>query len=198
LDDYVIPFRAPLSTTADILEQETQDNDDTYIDYRPDFLELTPADSLEKYQLTHELRGSNQVTGTEIIDEIHVLDRGSEEVYETFQVDELAEDYFTEELAQVEQIDSSLAELLIDEYTNLRTVSWATTSDVEHLENTWDIDCHQLFKDLGDAGIYRNEQSPDAGVLQMPERVREEHSLPEDDRELEQEDDTEQVGLTDF
>lgn len=197
MDDYVIPFRAPLSTTADILEQETRDNDDTYIDYRPDFLELTPADSLEKYQVTHELRGTNQVTGAEIIDEIHVLDRGSEEVYTSFQVDELAEDYFTEELTQVEQIDSSLAELLIDEYTNLRTVSWATTSDVEHLENTWDIDCHQLFKDLGDAVIYRNEQSPDAGVLQMPERVREEHGLDEEEKEKEEEE-SEQVGLSDF
>jgi len=193
----VIPFRAPFDTAADILEQETEDIDDIFVDYRPDFLELTPSDALEKYQLTPELRGTNEITGTKILDEIKVLDRGSEEVYSTFQVDDLAENYFTEELTGVDGIDSSLAELLIDEYTNLRTVSWATTSDVEHMENTWDIDCHQFFKDLGEAEVYRNENSPDAGVLQMPERVKEEHGLLEDD-EPQEEDDTEQVGLGDF
>lgn len=148
--------------------------------------------------MTPELRGSNEVTGTKILDEVHILDRGSEEVYDTFQVDELAEQYFVEELTGVDGIDSSLADLLIDEYTNLRTVSWATTSDVEHMENTWDIDCHQLFKDLGEAEVYRNEHSADAGVLQMPERVKEEHGLTDGDEESVANEDTEQVGLSDF
>jgi hypothetical protein len=195
--DYVLPFRAPFSTIAEILEQETADTNDVFVDYRPQYLELTPENALEKYQLSPALRGSNEVTGTKILDEIQVLDRGSEEVYTTFHVDELAEDYFIDRLSDVDGIDSSLAELLIDEYTNLRTVSWATTSDIEHVENTWDLDCHELFKELGDAGVYRNEQSPDAGVLQLPERVKEEHGLNDEEVE-EQGDDSEQAGLTDF
>jgi hypothetical protein len=197
LDDYVLPFRASLGTTADILEQGTEDNQDIFVDDRPYCIELTPSNALEKYQFTSELRGNNEITGTKIIDEIKILDRGSEEVYNTFQVDELAEEYFTEELATVQGINSSLAESLIDEYTNLRTVSWASTSDVEHMENTWDIDCHKLFKQLGETGVYRNEHSLDAGVLQMPERVKEEHDLLENN-EGEEDDDTEQIGLNDF
>jgi len=196
--DYVLPFRAPFSTAAEILEQETEDTNDIYVDYRPQYLELTPEDALEKYQLSPVLRGSNEVTGTKILDEVTVLDRGSEEVYQSFHVDELAEHYFVEELTEVDGIDSSLAEILIDEYTNLRTVSWATTSDVEHMENTWDLDCHELFKELGEANVYRNEQSPDAGVLQLPERVKEEHGIDDEEQESEGKDDSEQAGLTDF
>jgi len=196
--DYLIPFRSSFGTAASILEQQAEDTDDVFVDYRPQFLELAPADGLEKYQLSPALRGTNKVTGTQIVDEISILDRGSEEVYDTFQVDELAEDYFIEELSTVDGIDSSLAELLIDEYTNLRTVSWATTSDVTHMENTWDLSCRELFKELGEAGVYRNEQSLDAGVLQMPERVKEEHGLTDEEGEEEEADDTEQVGLSDF
>lgn len=88
----------------------------------------------------------------------HVLDRGSEEVYDSCQVDELAEDHFTEELTQVDGVDESLAELLIEDYTNLRTVSWAATSDVEHLENAYDLDAHDFFNALGDTDVHRNEQ----------------------------------------
>lgn len=43
--------------------------------------------------------------------------------------------------------------------------------------------------------MYRNEQSPDAGVLHLPERKQEEL---EDEEDTEEEDDSEQVGLTDF
>lgn len=200
LDDerYTLPLRSEIGTVAQILENETKDNQDIFVDDRPYCIELTPVDALEKYQFTSQLRGSNKITGTEILDEVKILDRGSEEVYNTFQVDGLAEEYFTEELATVQGINSSLAEQLIDEYTNLRTVSWAITSDVEHMENTWDIDCHKLFKQLGETGVYRNEHSPDAGVLQMPERVKEEHDLLENNEETEEDDGTEQVGLNDF
>jgi hypothetical protein len=199
LDTYVLPFRADFGTATDILEAETEDTQDIFVDYRPRYLELTPENSLEKYQLSPKLRGHNEITGTQIIDEIQILDRGSEEVYTNLQIDELAEQHFIEELTGVDGIDSSLAEQLIDEYTNLRTVSWATTSDVEHMENTWDLDCQELLKELGEVGLYRNEHSPRSGVLQVPERVKEEHDLLEDEELLEEEeDDTEQVGLSDF
>jgi len=201
LDDerYTLPLRSEIGTVAQILENETEDNNDILVDDRPYCIELTPFNALEKYQLTSQLRGSNKITGTEILEEIKILDRGSEEIYDTFHVDGLAEKYFTGELATVRGIDSSLAESLIDEYTNLRTVSWATTSDVEHMENTWDIDCHELFKQLGETGIYRNENSAEAGVLHLPDRVKEEHDIMEDERDIEeQEDETEQVGLSDF
>ena len=49
------------------------------------------------------------------------------------------------------------------------------------MEKTWDIDCHELLKELEIAEVYRNGHSPDAGVLQMPERGREEYSLDEDE-----------------
>ena len=66
------------------------------------------------------------------------------------------------------------------------------------MENTWDIDCHELFKELGEAEVYRNEQSPDTGVLQMPERVKEEYGLDEDETQQEEKDDSKQVGISDF
>jgi hypothetical protein len=46
----------------------------------------------------------------------------------------------------VDGVDKSLAEHLIDDYTNLRTVSWAATSDVKHLENKYDLDAHEFSK----------------------------------------------------
>jgi len=172
------------------------------VDYRPQYLELAPENALEKYQLSPTLRGSNKVTGTRIIDEVSVLDRGSEEVYDTFHVDDLAQDHFIEELSRVDGVDEELARLLITEdgekYRNLRTASWALTSDTTHLENKYGVDCHELFKEFGEAGVYRNDQSPESGVLHLPERVREEHGLDEDEELEEDEDDTEQVGLGDF
>ena len=194
LDDgeYILPFRAPFNTLADILETEAEDSNDIFVDYRPDYLELAPENALEKYQLEPELRGHNEITGTKILDEIHILDRGSEEVYDSFQVDELAEDHFVEELASVDGIDESLAELLVDDYTNLRTVSWAATSDVEHLENTYDIDSHEFFKALGDADVYRNENSPNAGKLHVPEHRDDIQEVDED------EDGSVQAGFDDF
>ncbi|WP_276273611.1 hypothetical protein [Haloarcula litorea] len=198
LDDgeYVLPFRAPFNTLADILETEAEDSNDVFVDYRPDYLELAPENALEKYQLEPELRGHNEITGTKILDKIHILNRGSEEVYSSFQVDELAEDRFVEELSRVDGVDESLAELLIDDYTNLRTVSWAATSDVEHLENTYDIDSHEFFKSLGDADVYRNEQSPDAGKLHVPDHR---DDMQEDDLEEDEEtDDSVQAGFDDF
>ena len=197
--DYVLPFRAPFSTAADILEAETQESNDIYVDYRPDFLELTPEDSLEKYQLTSELRGTNEITGTKILDEIHILDRGSEEVYDTFHVDDLAQDYFIDRLSDIDGVCDELARLWITEdgegYKNLRTVSWALTSDTAHLENKYDVDAHELFNEFGETDVYRNEQSPDAGVLHLPERKQEEL---EDQEDTDENDDSEQVGLTDF
>ncbi|SDW45192.1 hypothetical protein SAMN05443574_103307 [Haloarcula vallismortis] len=169
------------------------------MDYRPQYLELAPENSLEKYQLTPGLRGSNEITGTKIIDEISILDRGSEEVYDTFHVDELAQDHFIKQLSTVDGVDTELARLLITDdgegYRNLRTVSWATTSDVENLENKYDLDCHELFKNLGDAGVYRNENSPESGALHLPEHKQEEL---EEEEENGEEDDSEQVGLSDF
>jgi len=193
--DYVVPLRAPFGTVADILEAESQDSDDIFVDYRPDYLELAPEEGMEKYQLEPTLRGHNEVTGTKILDEIHVLDRGSEEVYDSFQVDELAEGHFLEELASVDGVDESLAELLIDDYSNLRTVSWAATSDVEHLENAYDMEAHDFFKALGDADIYRNENSPEAGKLHIPEHR---DDMEQRDLEEDEEDDTVQAGFDDF
>lgn len=70
--DYVVPLRAPFGTVADILEAESEDGKDVSVDYRPDYLELAPAKGMEKYQLEPGLRGHNEVTGTKILDEIHV------------------------------------------------------------------------------------------------------------------------------
>ena len=165
------------------------------MDYRPDYLEIAPENALEKVQIEPVVRGHNKVTGTVIPDQYHVLDRGSEEVYSSIQVDELAEDHFIEELSQVDSVDESLAELLVDDYSNLRTVSWAATSDVEHLENTYDMDAHDFFKALGDAGVYRNEQSPESGKLHIPEHR---DDMKEEDLEDEEEDDTVQAGFNDF
>jgi hypothetical protein len=188
-------LRAPFGTVADILEAESEDGNDIFVDYRPDYLELAPAEGMEKYQLEPALRGHNEVTGTKIIDEIHVLDRGSEEIYDSFQVDKLAEDHFIEELTRVDGVDESLAELLVDDYSNLHTVSWAATSDVHHLENTYDLDAHDFFKALGDADIYRNEQSPGAGKLHVPEHR---NDMEEEYIEDDEEDDTVQSGFEDF
>ncbi|WP_058825741.1 hypothetical protein [Haloferax sp. Q22] len=193
--DYVVPFRAPFGTIADIFEAETQDGNDIFVDYRPDYLEIAPENAMEKYQLEPTVRGHNEITGAKILDEIHVLDRGSEEVYDSFQVDELAEDHFVEELSQVDGVDGSLAELLVDDYSNLRTVSWAATSDVEHVENTYDMDSHDFFKALGDADVYRNEQSPDAGKLHVPEHR---DDMEENSSEDPKTDDTVQAGFDDF
>ncbi|WP_049937211.1 hypothetical protein [Haloplanus natans] len=198
LDDgeYVLPFRAPFNAVADILETEAEDENDVFVDYRPDYLELAPENALEKYQLEPTVRGHNEITGTKILDKIHILDRGSEEVYDSFQVDELAEDHFVEELSRVDGVDESLAELLVDDYSNLRTVSWAATSDVEHLENTYDMDAHRFFKALGDTEIYRNEQSPDAGKLHIPDHR--DDMKQEDLEDVDKEDDSIQAGFDDF
>lgn len=101
-----------------------------------------------------------------------------------------------DELATVDGVDESLAELLIDDSTNHRTVSWAATNDVQHLENTNDLDAHDFFKPLGDADVYRNEQGPEAGKLHVPRTPwrRVEGNLKED----EEEDDTVQAGFYDF
>jgi hypothetical protein len=213
LDDerYVVPFRASFGTVAEILQDKADDLEDVFIDYQPQYLELAPSDATEKYQLAPGLRGKNKVTGSEIIDEVLIFDKGSEEVFEQFQVDKLAKNYFIDQLAEIDMIDSELAEELIKEYGNLRTVSWAATSDVEYMEDTWGLDCHQLFKELGEAGVYRNKDSLDAGRLHFPERRADELSEsrqetvfgevlePQDeDSEVEQEDTGEQAGLTDF
>lgn len=92
-------------------------------------------------------------------------------------------------------VDKSLAEHLIDDYTNLRTVNWAATSDVKHLENKYDLDAYELFKAFGDADVYRNEQSSEAGKLHFPDH-RDDMETPGEDEE--DEDNTVQAGSDDF
>lgn len=196
---YSFPFRASFPTVADILKNTADRNGDVFVDYRPDYLELAPADSMEKYQLVPELRGNSEVTGTEIVDKITVLDRGSEEPLDRFQVDELAEDHFIEQLQQVEGVDSSMAELLIDEYTNPVTVSWAITSDTPYFENHFGLSAEDMFTEFGEAGVYRNKDSRDAGRKHFPVDRREElreHSHKQSGTDSEQT--GEQSGLTEF
>jgi len=207
-DRYAIPLRAPFSTVSDILEAETRDSDDVYVDYRPDFLELAPSDATEKYQLVPGLRGGNEVSGTHIIDRVLRLDRGSEQVIDSFEADELARDHFIQCLEDVPLFDRETAEEWIDEYGNLRTASWAISHDTEYVENQWGFDAETLFKQFGDAGVYRKEDSPDAGTLNFPERRASELSEaeqeqyfdevvePQPDEEEDKNDD--QVGLSDF
>lgn len=209
IDDYVLPFRSKFGDAADILKSQSEDDDSVFVDYRPDFVEVAPGGSWEKFRVLPKVRGHNEVTGSKIVDRIHVLDRGAEEVHEEYHVDQLAEDHFIEELSQLEMIDESLAEVLVDEYTNLRTVSWAATSDVAHLENTYDVEPHELFEQLGEEDIYWNEQSPEAGVLHFPERRAEDLSeskqemyfgevLEPKEEDENPEDDSKQSGLSDF
>ncbi|MFB1064890.1 hypothetical protein [Natrinema sp. H-ect4] len=149
---------------------------------------------MEKYQLEPTLRGHNEITGTKILDEIHVLDRGSEEVYTSFQVDELAEDHFIEQLLEVEDVNRDEAEFFVDTYTNIRGTIWALTSDTEYVEENLDKDAHELFKALGDTDVYRNENSPDAGKLHVPDH----RDDMEEELQEEEEDDTVQAGFDDF
>lgn len=100
-----------------------------------------------------------------------------------------------EELSHVDGVDESLAELLIEDYSNLRTVSWAATSDVEHLENMYDLDANDFFKALRDADVYRNENSSEAGKLHIPEHR---DDMEEGDLEEDEGDDTVQAGFDDF
>lgn len=178
----MVPFRAPFSTVSEILKNSAESRD-TFVDYRPGFLELAPEDALEKYQLVPTLKGDNDVTSTRIVDEVLILDRGSEEVYSSFQVDELAEDYYVEQLTEIDSIDRSLAEELINEYGNLRTVSWAVSRDTEFFEDTFGLDSKEIFKELGEAGVYRNEESPEAGVLHFSERRADESGESDEDDE---------------
>jgi hypothetical protein len=212
LDDerYVLPFRAPVSTAADILEAETKEADDVFIDYRPDFLELAPADATEKYQLVPELRGDNEVSGTRIIDQVLRLDKGSEQVIDSFQLDELARDHFIQCLENIPEFDEETAEVWIDQYGNLRTASWAISHDTEHVENQWGFDPEELFKQFGEADVYRNGDSPEAGTLNFPERRANELTeadqeqyfdevvQPQTDEDVEDTESGDQVGLSDF
>jgi len=211
LDDgeYVLPFRSQFSTAAEILEDQAGSGD-LFVDYRPQFLELAPENALEKYQLSPKLRGGNEVTGTRIVDEVLVLDRGSEEVYSQFQVDKLAEDYFVDRLEDVESLDRNDAEWFVEEYGNLRTASWALTSDTEFVEQQTGYSAEDLFREFGETGVYRNENSADSGVLHFPERRADELGeaeqeryfgevkVPQVDEEEGVEDLGEQSGLSDF
>lgn len=203
-----MPFRSKLGDAANILKSQSEDDNSVFVDYRPDFVEVALEDSWEKFRVLPKVRGHNEITGSKIIDRIHVLDRGAEQVHEEYQVDELAENHFIEELSQLEMIDESLAEVLVDEYTNLRTVSWAASSDVAHLENTYDVETHELFEQLGEEEVYRNEQSPEAGVLHFPERRAEDLSESKQEQYFDEvlepkeeenpEEDSKQSGLTDY
>lgn len=183
LDGYRFPFRAEFDTVAKILKAETEDSEDVFVDYRNSgetsgqFLDISPDMAVSKYRLEPIVRGSDDVTGTEIVDKIHILDKGSEQHEAVYQVDELAENHFVKQLAEVEDVDDSLAAHLIEEYANPRTVSWACTSDVVYLENTFDVASDSLRHSLKEADLYRNEHSPDAGRLHFPERRADE--LPE-------------------
>ena len=79
-------------------------------------------------------------------------------------------------------VDKSLPEHLIDNHTNLRTVSWTAKSDVKDLENKYDLDAYEFFKTLGDADVYRNERSSEARELYVPDQ-RDDMEAPGEDKE---------------
>jgi hypothetical protein len=197
LDDheFLFPFRAGVGTVTDVLQDQAEESDAVFIDYRPQYLELAPSDGLEKYRLLPKLRGDNRVTGTQIVDEVQVRERGSENLYQSFEIDELASDYFEEQLLELGGVSRKVAEVLLDRYTNLRTFSWAITSDTEYLETEHGLDAKELFREVGGVGIYMNDDSLDAGILKPPEELLEDEA--EDEGEAE-EDDTSQTGLADF
>jgi hypothetical protein len=91
-----------------------------------------------------------------------------------YKVRELLESSLQEQLTELPQIDSSHASILVDEYHNLRTVSWATTSDVTFLENTYDLDCHELRQSMEEHDLYRGEFHDKARPLMFPERRKDE------------------------
>jgi len=166
--EYVLPLRLGFNKVAELLENESG-ADDVFVDYRPQYLELAPVDSLEKYRLLPFTRGPSS-TGTEIVDRVQVRDRGTEEKTGEWMVDELAQPHFIELLSGVDGVDSSLSELLIEEYRNIRTNYWATTSDIFYLQNTFGVRPADLREDMKAEGLDRNEHSPDAGRLHFPER----------------------------
>jgi hypothetical protein len=200
LDDarYTVPLRAPFSTVTQILESAAEENDAVFVDYRPEFVELASQDTLEKYQLVPELRGNTRATGTRILDEVLILDRGSEDLLSRTQVDELLEDSFVEDLSALPMFDRSLAEQWIDTYRNHRTGSWATTGDIENVENTWDLDAEAVRTALQSHGLYQEADDRLAGRLHVPEHREFDTETLVDDPVFEETVESSQSGLTDF
>lgn len=141
-------------------------------------------------------------------DEVRALayrDEAAEETVAFYEIDDIVTPPLQEQLTALPQVDTSLADLLVDEYRNLRTVTWATTSDVAYLENTYDLDAHQLRESLLEHGLARNEHSDHAGPLMFPERRKDElrpgmqnidvDSLPYDVDLDDEADDTQQASL---
>lgn len=172
--DYMFPFRAPFSTVADILESQTCE-DDAFHKEAGEFIDLATQDSLDKYRLVSKRRGP-KTTGRDIIGEIQVVEKGSNNILEEINPDKLAEEHYVELLSEIDGVDLPLADLFIQEYGNLRTVSWALTSDTPYMENTYDVDCHQLLQEFQDADVYRGEHNEKAGTLNFPERRADELS----------------------
>lgn len=210
-ENYRFPFRMPFDTVGDLLLNQTSDRPGIAVDHTPQWIDVLPEpdETSEKYRLHSKVRGHDHVTGTRIVDEIQVLDRGTEYKLKQFDVDDLARDHFIDQLSEVDSFDDVMAEQWIDEYRNLRTASWAVTSDVSFAENNWDVSCVQLYKEFGDTGVYRNEHSADAGHLRFPSRRADEISEqrqeqyfgevlePEPDGST-REDKGEQAGFDDF
>lgn len=190
LDDeaYVFPARLESDKVFSVLEEQAEESDDVVVDYRPQYFELHVEDAVEDYRLIPELRGNSEITGTEVVDRIGLVDGDDVEIFE---LDDLMQDHFVEQLAGVDGVDEDLAQDLIDEYGNLRTASWAVTSDTEFFEEEFGLNAHEMFKEFGEAGVYRNEQSSESGTLNFPER-RADELEDEDDGKPE---DTEQAKL---
>lgn len=91
-EDYVIPVRAPFSVITDILKGRAVELDDVFADSRPEFVELAPSKSLQKYRLVPYPRENGDLEGSSVVwSELEILDRGSCEVVESFCVSELAD-----------------------------------------------------------------------------------------------------------
>lgn len=89
------------------------------------------------------------------------LDGGDEEI--------LLED-IVDELEDVTGVTENKAEGLADSYRNLTTLYWATWHDRMYLQDEVQIDGFFLYKQLGEAGLYRNWHDRDEYV-ERPDRL---------------------------
>lgn len=207
LDDFQAPMRMDFGSLSEVLSSQQGENS-FFVDYRPQYVELGPHDSLQKYRL-NSVKKHNSSLSDRILDTVEVVDRGTEIELDSWQVDDLAREHFIESLESGTSLDSSISELLIEDYRNLRTVSWATTSDVTELENKFDIDPSSLRDELKESGLLRNEHSNDAGKLHLSEHKAENmrheaqrfffgQVLVEQEDEAESTEDTDQAAFDDF
>lgn len=204
--DYVLPLRSRFGDAYDIIQDQAAEADEL-LNQRPDYFELAPEDAITKYRFTGFHR-AQPLTSDKILDEVSVVDRGSNEVYDTWHVDDLARDHFRNQLAQIEFVSPHDADEILDTYHNLRTTFWACTSDQWKIEDLG-YDPMELWGEAGEVGIYRNENSPESGPLHMPERKAKDMTEAQQERYFDsvihpQEEDEgyempgEQGGLDDF